>query len=341
MKIRPEVKEAVKVLGIEKLRKNQAKPVNSLLDGHDTVARAATGFGKSLIYLVPGIISKDLTIVIEPLLALMHEQVKRLRALGIEAEYIDHTRASADRLGICKKCRDGTLIILALSATIPPGDCGAVRELLSMGEPKLFTFPLYRSNLVFMKKGLASSMDKLREAKKAPRKYHGEGTAIIFCATKTLAEQLKKKYKGEVTVYHSGKKKRSPYADGKRHIIVATSALSMGVDIPHVDLVINFNMPLSLSDFSQMAGRAGREGQTSRCLLLWSRDDYPRNRYMLEAIQDARSRRRALDMLEEMKEYCDDKKHCMVKSMLNALGDDYDHECRYCTICQEKRRAMK
>ena len=46
-------------------------------------------------------------------------------------------------------------------------------------------------------------------------------------------------------------------------------------------------------------------------------------------------------MLDEMKEYCDDKKRCMVKSMLKALGDDYDHECRYCTICQEKRRDMK
>ena len=57
---------------------------------------------------------------------------------------------------------------------------------------------------------------------------------------------------------------------GKKHIIVATSALSMGVDVRNVDLVIHFNMPLSLADYYQMSGRAGREGQKARSILLYN-----------------------------------------------------------------------
>ena len=61
---------------------------------------------------------------------------------------------------------------------------------------------------------------------------------------------------------------------GEKHILVATSALSMGVDVRNVDLVIHFNMPMSLADYYQMAGRAGREGQPARSILLYNSDDY-------------------------------------------------------------------
>ena len=78
MKIRPNMKQAMKLLEIEKLRKNQLKPINAILDGYDTMVIAPTSFGKSLIYLIPAIIHQDkLTVVIEPLLALMHDQVQK------------------------------------------------------------------------------------------------------------------------------------------------------------------------------------------------------------------------------------------------------------------------
>ncbi len=88
MKIRPNIKQAMETLKIEKLRKNQLKPINAILDGYDTMVIAPTSFGKSLIFLIPAIIHQDkLTVVIEPLLALMHDQVQKLRSLGIAAAY--------------------------------------------------------------------------------------------------------------------------------------------------------------------------------------------------------------------------------------------------------------
>lgn len=58
MKIKKTVKEAMKLLQIKKLRRNQIKPINSILDGHDTLVIAPTSYGKSLIYQIPAIIQK-------------------------------------------------------------------------------------------------------------------------------------------------------------------------------------------------------------------------------------------------------------------------------------------
>ena len=84
MKIKKTVKEAMELLQIKKLRRNQIKPINSILDKHDTMVIAPTSYGKSLIYQIPAIIQKKkLTVVIEPLLALIHDQVEKLQRLGI------------------------------------------------------------------------------------------------------------------------------------------------------------------------------------------------------------------------------------------------------------------
>ena len=93
MKIRKEVKSAMKQLQIEKLRPNQLKPINRVLDGKDTLLIAATSFGKSLVSHIPAIINHDkLTIVIEPLTALSHDQVEKLQEHGIAAAYLDSTQ---------------------------------------------------------------------------------------------------------------------------------------------------------------------------------------------------------------------------------------------------------
>ena len=86
MKIRPEVKSALKKLGYTKLRKGQGKVINRILDRKDTLLIAKTSFGKTLTAVIPAVIHRDqLTIIIEPLTVLMHEQVKELQSVGINA----------------------------------------------------------------------------------------------------------------------------------------------------------------------------------------------------------------------------------------------------------------
>ena len=98
MKYSKSVKDAMKQLDIKKLRPKQGQAISSILNGRDTMVIAPTSFGKSILYLIPAIIQSDkLTIVVEPLLALMHDQVKYLRKHQIAAAYLDHMQTEKEQ----------------------------------------------------------------------------------------------------------------------------------------------------------------------------------------------------------------------------------------------------
>ena len=404
MKLRKSVKAAMNILCIENLRQNQQKPINAILDGKDTMVIAPTSFGKSLIYQIPAVISDGLTVVIEPLLALMHDQAQKLNGLGVPAACLNSTLSTKDRKSVWRKIKENRLKLLyltpeqlahgilqelsihvridivvvdechcvtmwgstfrngylgigeqlnklpyhptvvAMSASVVPAERKAIMESLSMTDVKLCVFPLYRSNLVFSQKSVKSRKAATAELLRVMTHYH-QNTTIIFCNTVKAAESVakklesKKKYADDVILYHGRDKSHErEMLSGKKHIIVATSALSLGVDLRGVDLVVHYNMPLSLAEYSQMAGRAGRDGQKARSVLIYNPDDYNTNYGLLQSIENASARKRAIKLLDEMKEYCEDDKHCMVMRLLKALGEDHKKNCRYCTVCQKGRR---
>ena len=404
MKIRKDIKSAMELLHIEKLRPKQLKPINRILDGKDTLLIAAASFGKAIVAQTAAIIlalEDKLTIIIEPLTALSHDQVEKLKLLGITAEYLDSTQSKDDQQRVIKMLKNRELMIpylspeklnpefipheiykndvglavvdechcitsyghtfredylhigdfidslqhrptvLAMTASAPPEDRDEIMELLSMWDAECLPTSLYRSNLHFMKHSVTSRSEQLKMLKKYMKKFH-KHTTIIYCSTKNtveeVAKRLKKIYPGEVVAYH-GKDKRGEkdMLSGKKHIIVATSALAMGVSIRDVDLVIHYNMPLSISDYYQMSGRAGREGQKARSILIYNSSDYYSNRYMLEDIDDPNTRKIVMERLDAMKELCEDTEHCMYSMILSALGEKRKKKCRYCTNCQKER----
>ena len=402
MKIRKEVKTAMERLHVEKLRPNQLKPISRVLDGKDTLLVAATSFGKSLVAQVPAVIDHDkLTLIVEPLTALMHEQVEALQAHGIAAAYLDSTQSKQERSDVLRQLKDRKLTILylsperldpefipyeiyandvglvvvdechcvtawghtfrgdylhigkfidslehrptvlAMTASAPPEDRKEIMELLSMRDAKCITNSLYRSNLHFMKHSVTSRREQIKVLQKCVRKFH-KHTTIVYCSTKKAVEEISKRlediFPGEVVSYHSENKKgERDMLSGKKHIIVATTALAMGVSIRDVDLVIHYNMPLSISDYYQMSGRAGREGQKARSILIYNSSDHHSNRAMLENIDDSKTRKAVMARLDAMKELCEDTEHCMYAMILAALGEERKTKCRYCTNCQKGR----
>lgn len=402
MKIRKEVKDAMNQLQVEKLRPNQLKPINRILDGKDTLLIAATSFGKSLIAQIPAIVHKNkLTIIVEPLTALSHDQVEKLQELGISAAYLDSTQSKDEQKIVLKMLKKRELMILylspeklnpdfipheiykndvglvvvdechcvtswghtfredylhigdfidslkhhptvlAMTASAPPEDRSEIMELLSMQDAKCITTSLYRSNLHFMKCSVTSRSEQIKALRKYMKRFH-KHTTIVYCSTKgtveEVAKRLKEIYPGEVVTYHGKDKKgERDMLSGKKHIIVATSALAMGVSIKDVDLVIHYNMPLSISDYYQMSGRAGREGQKARSILIYNSSDYHSNRYLLENIDDSNTRKTVMERLDAMKELCENTDHCMYTMILSALGEERTTRCRYCTNCQKER----
>ena len=78
MDIRKNIKSAQKQLCIEKLRKHQVKPINSILEGNDTMVIAPTSAGKSAIYQIPALVFPGMTLVIEPTLSLIYDQANKM-----------------------------------------------------------------------------------------------------------------------------------------------------------------------------------------------------------------------------------------------------------------------
>lgn len=98
MKISTDLKSAMKQLDIAKLRDHQIKPLNRILHHQNTMVIAPTSAGKSLLYQLPALIWSDtLTLVIEPTLALMHDQVQKLQKLDIPAAYLDSMMSESDK----------------------------------------------------------------------------------------------------------------------------------------------------------------------------------------------------------------------------------------------------
>ena len=113
MDMKRHLKSALKQLGFDKPRKAQIIPMNTLDAEQDAIVIAATGSGKQVIYETVGLAHSDkLTIVIEPLLALIYNQVQTLQTHDVSADYIDMTRSKEDIDRILHKARKGRLNFL-------------------------------------------------------------------------------------------------------------------------------------------------------------------------------------------------------------------------------------
>ena len=111
------------------------------------------------------------------------------------------------------------------------------------------------------------------------------GGAIVYCATRRQAEEVAAFLREKELVaahFHAGlppetkKSVQKRFIDGESRVIVATNAFGMGIDKPDVRLVIHADIPGSLENYLQEAGRAGRDQCTARCVLLYTPEDVER-----------------------------------------------------------------
>lgn len=181
---------------------------------------------------------------------------------------------------------------------------------------------------------------------------HADESGIIYCATRKNVENLYEKLTRSgisVTRYHAGmdndarKKSQDDFIYDRVQIVIATNAFGMGIDKSNVRFVLHYNMPQSMENYYQEAGRAGRDGESAQCILLFSVQDVMINKFLLERkefegmdIDDIELvRQRDTQRLQVMEGYCKTTT-CLRNYILEYFGEKAAAPCDNCGNCHRE-----
>ena len=261
----------LKSIGVE------AEYLSSELDENEQeeiYARAAEGITK-LLYVSPERLSNSLFL---QKITNIHISFIAVDEAHCISEWGQDFRPSYQRIGEFRKLF-GDVPCLALTATATPKVIADIEKKLTLKSPQIFQKSYKRDNLRIFHEEISDKYQRILDFMK-----NNSASGIIYVRTRKEAEELtaflKQKGIENVDFYHAGlslkdkNQNQKKWQQSSSHTLVSTNAFGMGIDKENVRFVIHFSPSVSLENYYQEIGRAGRDGHESYALLLWNEQEF-------------------------------------------------------------------
>lgn len=229
-------------------------------------------------------------------------------------------------------------IVTAFTATASNEVREDIINILNLHNPAVYITGFDRENLSI---NIVKSSSKNKYTLDYVENHKNE-SGIIYASTRKEVETiyeglLKRNY--SVAKYHAGlsnearKEYQENFINDDIKIMVATNAFGMGIDKPNIRWVLHYNMPQSIENYYQEIGRAGRDGEDSECVLLFSPGDVHTQKYLVEVgIENPERKRVQYKKLQQIVDLVYSNT-CYRKSILNYFGEPFLEDCNNCSNC--------